>query len=135
MTETLLTLFIASSVQFKLPPSLLSSVCYIESAYNVNAVHKDDGHGDSLGICQVKLQTARFLGFKGTQKDLMKPVTNIYYAAKYIRYQLTRYHEDVRKAIVAYNIGSAKNLIRTKYSDRVFKYWEGNNDYKRTNRR
>jgi soluble lytic murein transglycosylase-like protein len=127
MNAVLLTLlFNTTSAEFKLPPNLLSSLCYIESTHNINAVHKDDGGGDSVGICQVKLKTAKWLGFKGTEKQLMYPKTNIYYAAKYLAYQKKRYG-NITRAIVAYNIGNAKNLTRSKYSDKVIKQWRALN--------
>lgn len=124
MTTLLLTkLFIAATTQFGLPPGLLPALCYVESKHDITAYHKDDGKGNSVGICQIKLSSARDMGFKGTEKQLMIPQTNIYYAAKYMQHQLNRYNYNVVKAIISYNIGSAKNLHRTKYSDRVFKQW------------
>jgi soluble lytic murein transglycosylase-like protein len=116
------SLFLSLTLHFNLPHGLLESICYTESKFNVNAVHHDDGDSDSLGLCQVKLKTARFMGFKGNAKKLMNPQINSYYAAKYLKYQISRYH-SVRKAVIAYNMGSTKGLTTTKYQTRVFKYW------------
>jgi len=121
-TLILLTLFSATSAKFDLPTDLLASLCFIESSYNINAVHHDDGGEDSLGVCQIKLNTAKWLGFKGTKKQLMNPETNMYYAAKYLSYQIKRYH-SVQRGVIAYNMGNAKNLTITKYSAKVFKKW------------
>lgn len=127
--ELLSTIFLAASLQYNLPPKLLDAVCYIESHYDVKAIHHDDGGEDSLGVCQVKLSTARFLGFTGTQKQLMKPQINAKYAAKYLRYQLTHYDDNTEKAIISYNRGNAKGLTRTKYSIKVLKvYWRLNDE-------
>lgn len=115
-------LFTAATLKYKLPPELLSSLCYIESNHTITAIHKDDGTSNSVGICQVKLKTAKSLGFKGTEKQLMNPSINIEYAAKYLAFQQHRYH-SITKAVVAYNRGNAKNLTRSKYSDKVIKYW------------
>lgn len=120
-------LFTTTSAQFNLPPNLLSSLCYVESNHNIKAVHKDDGTTNSVGVCQVKLKTAKWLGFKGTESQLMDPKTNIYYSAKYLSLQLRRYHNNTTKAVIAYNIGNAKGLTRTKYSDRVITHWGINN--------
>jgi soluble lytic murein transglycosylase-like protein len=109
-------------MQFNLPPGLLQSVCYTESRYNINAVHHDDGNGDSLGVCQIKFKTAKWLGFKGTAQQLMNPKTNIYYAAKYIRYNINRYRNAAR-AVIAYNLGHAGALTSTNYQRTVFKVW------------
>jgi soluble lytic murein transglycosylase-like protein len=113
------------TVHFNLPEGLLSSVCYTESTHNITAIHHDDGNGDSLGLCQVKLKTAKFMGFKGTTRELMEPLTNTYYAAKYLSHQLSRY-TNIKRGVIAYNMGSAKVLTTTKYQSKVFKYWRQN---------
>lgn len=131
MSPAILTLlFMTTSAQFNLPPNLLSSLCYVESTHNIKAIHKDDGSGNSVGVCQIKLKTAKWLGFKGTEKQLMEPATNIHYAAKYISYQHGRY-KSVTKAIIAYNMGNAKNLTKTKYSDKVINQWRKTNEHQR----
>lgn len=122
--DLLSALFIAISSQNHLPPGLLSSLCYIESHHNPKAVHHDDGPGgDSLGICQIKLITAKEMGYKGTKKQLMQPSTNIRYAAKFLRYQLKRYNNNVAKAVIAYNRGNSKCLTTSKYQRKVFTKW------------
>lgn len=123
MEQALLVLFTTTSIKLGLPPGLLSSMCWIESKHKVTAVHKDDGTSSSLGVCQVKLKTAKWLGFKGTEKELMVPKTNIYYAGKYLKYNLNRYNQEVARALTAYNRGNAKGLKSSKYSDKVIKKW------------
>ena len=130
MSTTALTLlFSLTSAQFNLPTNLLSSLCYVESKHDINAIHVDDGTSNSVGICQIKWSTAKWLGFKGTEKQLMDPKTNIHYAGKFLKYQQTRY-KSTTKAIIAYNIGNAKGLLSTKYSAKVIKQWEINNGRK-----
>jgi len=124
MNITLMLIFMAASNQNHLPPGLLESVCIIESNLNPTAIHHHDGNGDSLGICQIKYNTAKSLGFKGTEKDLMDPKTNIQYAAKYLAHQIHRYHGNIQKGLIAYNQGSAKDLTRSKYSDKVIKVYQ-----------
>ena len=108
-----------SSSSFNLPPKLIDSVCWVESKHDVTAIKQDDGPSDSYGVCQIKLETARWLGFEGTTKQLMRPEVNIHYAAKYLAHNLRRYRGDVTKAVIAYNRGNARGLTRTKYSDKV----------------
>lgn len=120
--NTLAALFLAVSVQYHLPPNLLSSLCYVESHHNVNAIHHDDGLTDSLGICQIKWSTSRQFGFRGTPQQLMKPENNIKYAGAYLAHQLHRYHVT-SKAVIAYNMGSAKNLTTSRYQRKVFNKW------------
>jgi soluble lytic murein transglycosylase-like protein len=121
--DMLSLLFVLISNQHGLSPGLLYSVCYVESAHNINAVHIKDGKDDSLGICQIKYKTAKFMGFKGSKQQLMEPVTNIYYAAKYLKYQQKRY-KSIARGIIAYNIGNAANLTTTYYQRKVFTKWK-----------
>lgn len=124
--EYITYLFLTVSTQFNLPNNLLSSLCYVESKHEINAIHLDDGGSKSLGICQVKYNTAKWLGFKGTESELMLPENNIYYAAKYLAYQQKRY-SCINKAIIAYNKGNAKHFTKSKYRDKVIKQWRGVN--------
>lgn len=115
-------LFVLYGAQFNLPAGLLSSLCFVESRHDVSAIHMHDGSGNSVGVCQIKLKTARYLGFKGTEKQLMRPDVNIYYAAAYLRYQMNRYR-SIKKGVIAYNIGNARGLTSTIYQTKVFKQW------------
>jgi len=113
-------LFVTTTQQLNLPPNLLESICYVESKHKITAIHHHDGDSDSLGICQIKYKTAKWLGFKGTPEQLMEPKNNILYAGKYLKYQLLRYN-SVNKGIIAYNKGNAKGLTRSSYYDKVMK--------------
>jgi len=87
-------------------PQLLSSVCYVESHHNINARVLHDGGSPSYGACQVKLATARALGYVGREGGLMEPSLNSYYAAKYLAQQKRRYGTWT-KAVSAFNCGHA----------------------------
>ncbi len=117
-----MSIFLTTSIQMNLPPNLLSSLCYVESKHDIAAIHHDDGNSDSLGICQIKHDTAKWLGFKGSKEELMRPDINIKYAGLYLRYQIKRYN-SVSKAVISYNRGNAKGLTTTNYQARVFKQW------------
>lgn len=121
--ETLTSIFVAVSIQFQLPAHLLESVCYVESRHRIDVVHYADGSGNSIGICQIKLKTARWLGFRGTEKELMDPEVNIYYAGKYLAWQKKRYKGSIPKSLIAYNIGNAKQLTTSAYYIKVMKQW------------
>ena len=118
----LTALFLSVSISTGLPPELLSSLCYVESRHNVKAIHHDDGTQDSLGICQIQYTAAKEMGFKGTRKELMKPVNNITYAGLYLKHQITRYN-SVQKGVIAYNRGNANAIRTTEYQRKVFKRW------------
>ena len=119
-------MFLALSTVYNLPPGLNSAVCWVESSHRVNVVHRDDGGHNSVGICQIQLPTARFLGFKGSEADLYQTDTNLRLSSAYLRYQLLRYRGDVGKAISAYNMGhyklNAQGIVANKsYVDKVMK--------------
>lgn len=87
-----------------------------------------DGNSPSYGVCQIKLETARYLGFSGTAKQLMKPENNIFWAGKYLSMQLKRYNNDPRKAVAAYNAGTHRvdkrgKIKNNQYVVKVFKAW------------
>lgn len=106
-----------------LPKGLLGAICTVESANNPSAIHHNDGKGDSLGLCQIKLATARLVGFRGTRKQLMHPKTNALYAAKYLKHQISRYHGNYAKAVTAYNQGTTYNHGGSEYLAKVFTAW------------
>lgn len=128
MNTALLLLFIQTTTTFNLPPGLIGGLCYVESNHNIRAMHINDGGADSVGVCQIKLGTARVLGFKGSTRDLKIPSANVYYAGKYLRYQLDRYNGDVRKGVSAYNAGTHRvdeygQTKNRRYVAKVFEAW------------
>lgn len=128
--ETLLLIFASETLANHLPPKLIDAVCYTESHYDVKAINPDDGRSSSLGVCQCKLSTAYFMGFRGTEAQLMDPRINAHYTARYLRYQLSRYSGDVRLAVAAYNSGTARvkedgTVKNQGYVNKVFKSWGG----------
>jgi len=128
-TVALLVLFASVTKTFGLPDGLLSSICYTESHYDTKAINTDDGRGNSVGVCQVKLSTSRTLGFKGSERQLQDPSVNIYYSGKYLRRQLNRYGGDSNKAIAAYNSGTLKlnengDIRNQNYVDKVVTAWK-----------
>lgn len=125
---TLAILFTTATAVFSLPPDLLAAVCYVESTHNPYAINRDDGTANSVGICQVKLATAKMLGFRGNERQLMDPATNINFAAKYLAYQFRRYESPI-EAVGAYNMGSYKIAsdglaVNRLYIKKVFRQWQ-----------
>lgn len=110
----------------RVDPRLLRAVCWAESSHLPTTVVRRDGTDkrNSYGICQLKLRTARDMGFTGTAKDLMQPHLNIYYAAQYLAFQLKRYHGNVKKAIKAYNRGHYSGRLNCEYVRRVLKAYK-----------
>lgn len=61
------------------PAELVHRVIVRESRYNPRAVSKGN-----YGMMQIKLATARSLGYTGTAEGLLDPETNLTYAVKYL---------------------------------------------------
>jgi soluble lytic murein transglycosylase-like protein len=124
-------IILAAAKKAKVSGALLLAICTQESNLT-NAMVLHDGGSPSYGICQLKYDTAKMLGFKGKEEDLMNVTINATYAAKYVAYQIERYGADNWcKIAAAYNAGSylestkspgyPKNL---KYVNRVKRYLE-----------
>jgi soluble lytic murein transglycosylase-like protein len=62
------------------PVALVHRVIMRESRYNAGLV----GRGGTIGLMQIKLATARGLGYIGTAEGLRDPDTNLAYAVKYL---------------------------------------------------
>ncbi len=61
------------------PVSLVHRVILRESRYNPHAVH-----AGNYGMMQIRLQTARGMGYTGSAQGLLDPNTNLTYAVKYL---------------------------------------------------
>ena len=62
------------------PEALVHRVIMRESRYNPKLI----GRGGCMGLMQIKLGTARSLGYEGSAQGLLEPETNITYAVKYL---------------------------------------------------
>jgi soluble lytic murein transglycosylase-like protein len=62
------------------PVALVHRVIVRESRYNASLV----GRGGTIGLMQIKLATARSLGYTGSAEGLRDPDTNLAYAVKYL---------------------------------------------------
>jgi len=98
-------IILAAAKAAKVSGALLLAICTQESNLT-NAYVLHDGGSPSIGVCQLKYETAKMLGFKGRAQDLMNPVYNSTYAAKYLAYQQNRYGNDWVKIASSYNAGS-----------------------------
>jgi len=119
MTYT--AIILAAAKAAKVSGSLLLAICsYETNLTNVTVYH--DGNSPSYGICQIKHETAQTLGFKGKAEDLTNPQINAEYAAKYLKYQIDRYDENLCKAVAAYNAGSFNESKKFPGKPRNLKY-------------
>jgi soluble lytic murein transglycosylase-like protein len=119
MTYTQIILAAAKSA--KISGALLLAICTHETNLtNVTVYH--DGDSPSYGICQVKYETAEMLGFKGQGEDLVNPFVNAKWAARYVKYQESRYGDNWCKIAAAYNAGSFNEHKWLKGYPRNLKY-------------
>lgn len=101
----------------------MSSLCYVESKHKVESIAYKDGKTNSYGVCQIKYKTAQQMGFKGTEKELMKPKNNALYAGKFLAYQIKRYNGNIARGVTAYNKGRSTGDGNSVYYKKVMKQW------------
>jgi soluble lytic murein transglycosylase-like protein len=82
------------------PPSLVHRVIVRESGYNERAVNSGN-----YGLMQIRLGTARALGYGGTADGLLDPETNMAYAVRYLAGAYRAAHGDEDRAVALYSSG------------------------------
>lgn len=83
--------------QYRVDPSLLHAVITTESSYNPKAVSSKGARG----LMQIMPATGQRFG----AKDLFDPKENIRAGAKYLRWLLDLFNDDVELALAGYNAG------------------------------
>ena len=92
-----------------MPLSLAHAVITVESNYKPNM---RGSHGE-IGLMQVKLQTARGMGYTGSAKGLYEPATNIRYGMLYLGQARKLAGGDLCGTILKYNGGhGAKRMTK-----------------------
>src|SRR5471030_860414 len=83
------------------PEALVHRVIVRESRYQPGLV----GRGGTIGLMQIKLATARGLGYTGDAAGLRDPATNIAYGVKYLAGAYRAAHSDHDRAVHYYASG------------------------------
>ena len=83
-----------------IPASLVHRVIMRESGYNPRAVS-----AGNYGIMQIRLGTARAMGYGGTAEGLLDPATNMTYAVKYLAGAYRRAGGNEDRAVALYASG------------------------------
>jgi soluble lytic murein transglycosylase-like protein len=84
-----------------LPEVLVHRVIVRESRYQPALV----GRGGTIGLMQIKLATARSLGYTGSAEGLRDPNTNLTYAVKYLAGAYRAANGDHKRAVAYYASG------------------------------
>jgi soluble lytic murein transglycosylase-like protein len=83
-----------------LPASLVERVIRRESGGNARAVH-----GGNYGLMQIRLGTARAMGYTGSASGLLDPQTNMTYALRYLAGAYRAAGGNENRAIALYSRG------------------------------
>jgi soluble lytic murein transglycosylase-like protein len=83
------------------PEALVHRVIVRESRYQPHLV----GRGGTIGLMQIKLATARGLGYTGSAEGLRDPDTNLTYAVKYLAGAYRAANGDHGRAVHYYASG------------------------------
>lgn len=101
------------AAKHKLDPHLLHAVISAESAFNPKAV----SHAGAMGLMQLMPGTAKRFGVQNP----FDPVSNINGGARYLRWLLTKFKNDVSLALAGYNAGEGAVI---KYGHKIPPYKE-----------
>jgi soluble lytic murein transglycosylase-like protein len=80
------------------PEALVHRVIMRESKYNAGLI----GRGGCIGLMQIKLATARGVGYSGSAEGLRDPNTNLTYGIKYLAGAYRAAHGDHNRAVSYY---------------------------------
>src|SRR5947209_7184109 len=83
------------------PEALVHRVILRESKYHTNLI----GRGGTIGLMQIKLATARSLGYTGDAAGLRDPDTNLAYGVKYLAGAWRAANSDHARAMHYYASG------------------------------
>jgi soluble lytic murein transglycosylase-like protein len=83
------------------PDSLVRAIVHVESGGNPRTVGT---HGE-IGLMQIKLETARSVGYRGSRAGLFDPATNLRFGTAYLEIAWHRARGDLCAAASLFNMG------------------------------
>lgn len=89
-----------------LPLALAHAVITLESGYRSKIIHKGN-----YGLMQIRLGTARAMGFRGTPRQLLNVDTNLRYGMRYLGRAWRSSRRNVCGTIKRYQTGSGAGRI------------------------
>lgn len=111
-----------------IPTELVLAIIQVESSGVPTAIRKEPDGRVSRGLMQVLDDTARQMGYFNPA-DNMTPAGGVDVGVKYLGWQIKRYNGDLKRAVAAYNAGTARykndnTFVNQGYVDRVYGYWK-----------
>lgn len=106
------------AAQHGVPYRLARAVVQVESSFRASVT----GGAGEIGLMQIKLATARGMGYKGSRKQLYNPATNLYWGMKYLGKAHRLAGGSTCGTILKYNAGhgaKSMNPISRRYCNRV----------------
>jgi len=104
VAEQLATVIFDAALSAGIDPELAFRLVRAESNFNPKA----RSSADAIGLAQVQLPTARHYESRITEAQLFEPVRNLRIGLRYLRDLNDRYGDDMRLALLAYNVGPTK---------------------------
>jgi soluble lytic murein transglycosylase-like protein len=98
-----------------IPVDVAIAVVKHESGFNPDVT----GLAGEIGLMQIKLSTARGMGYKGTAKELYQPATNIFWGMKYLGAARKLARGSECGMLSRYNGGHGTKRMITSYCGKV----------------
>jgi soluble lytic murein transglycosylase-like protein len=99
--EELVVLIENKAITHGVPLDLAHAVVRVESNYSAGPT----GRGGTLGLMQIKYNTARGLGFTGSAQDLLDPATNLEWGMRYLAQAYKLGRGDLCRTVLKYQSG------------------------------
>ncbi len=104
----------AAAGKHGIPESVIKAIIATESGWNPRAYLEERGGDGSIGVMQIRLSTARAIGYAGSRENLFLPQVNIYYGTAFLADLVKRMGEtppiDWAAVASAYNGGYRPHL-------------------------
>lgn len=98
-------LVMAAAIRHGVPVAVLQAIMHRESGGRVDAYNPERDNDLSIGLMQVRVSTARGLGYAGSVEGLYKPEENIARGAQLVRQLWDRYRGNLSDVLADYNGG------------------------------
>ncbi len=113
VSQSLHTLIVDAARRHNVPPHIALGKISVESRFNPRAL----GREGEIGLVQIKLASARGLGYTGTREQLFNPATNLEWGMRYLA-AATRGNYSCA-GISSYQRGRHSNPVCTNYGRTV----------------